>query len=79
MFAPPPPESASNVAVDVLRLSDTSYFVTMIFDTVIDGVRVSVDMIFLLKESGRLTGKRDLLRVLWSPFVVISHQILLRS
>lgn len=75
MFA----ESAPNVTIDVLKLPDQSYFVTTRFVTVIEGVDVSVDMVFLLKECARVKGKRDLLRVLWSPFVVMSHQIILRS
>jgi len=56
-----------------------NYFVTIIFNTVIESVGVSVDMVFLLKENARLTGRQDRLRVLWSPFVVMSHQIILRS
>ena len=56
-----------------------NYFVTIVFYTIIEGVGVSVDMVFLLKDSVRLTGKKDLLRVLWSPFVVISHQIIFRT
>ena len=56
-----------------------NYFATLTFDTVIDDVGVSVDMIFLLKDNTRLTGKQDRLRVLWIPFTVMSHQIILRS
>lgn len=78
VFAPPR-KPTSNITIDALQLPGLSYFITMVFDTIIEDVDVSVDMIFLLKESARLTGKRDLLRVLWSPFVVISHQIILRS
>jgi len=68
-----------DVTIDILRLPDMNYFVTLIFNTVIEGVGMSVDMVFLLKENTRLTGKQDRLRVLWSPFVVMSHQIILRS
>ena len=75
----PPTEPASDVTIDVLQLPDTSYFVTMLFNTVIEGAVVSVDMVFLLKDSARLAGKPDLRRMLWSPFVVMSHQIILRS
>jgi len=75
----PPVEITLDVTIDVLRLTDMNYFVTLIFDTIIDGVGVSVDMVFLLKDNTRLTGKQDLSRVLWTPFVVMSHQIILRS
>ena len=69
-----------DVTIDVLQLPNSmNYFVTMVFDTVIDGVGVSVDMVFLLKDNTRLTGKQDRLRMLWVPFVVMSHQIILRS
>jgi hypothetical protein len=56
-----------------------NYFVTLAFNTVIEGDGVLVDMVLLLKDSTRLTGKQDRLRVLWAPFVVMSHQIILRS
>lgn len=75
----PPAETALDVTIDVLRLPDMNYFATLTFDTVIDDVGVSVDMIFLLKDNTRLTGKQDRLRVLWIPFTVMSHQIILRS
>ena len=73
------PKFPPNVTIDVVRLPDTAYLVTTIFNTTVDDVHVSVDMVFILKESARLTGKRDLLRILWSPFIVVSHQIILRS
>jgi hypothetical protein len=75
----PVPESPLDVTIDILRLSDASYFSTLMFNTTIKGVDVSVDMIFLLKENARLTGKQNRLRMLWSPFVVVSHQIILRA
>jgi hypothetical protein len=78
VFAPPA-ESASNATIDVLQLPDTSYFVTLIFNTMVEGTWLSVDMVFLLKENVRLTGRQDMLRVLWSPFVVMAHQITLRA
>jgi hypothetical protein len=70
---------ALDVTIDVLQLPDMNYFATLIFNTIIDGVNVSVDMVFLLKEDTRLKGKQDRSRVLWAPFVVMSHQIILRS
>lgn len=76
----PPVGIPLDVTIDVLQLPNSmNYFVTMVFDTVIDGVGVSVDMVFLLKDNTRLTGKQDRLRMLWVPFVVMSHQIILRS
>lgn len=71
--------SVLDVTIDILRLPDMSYLVVMAFDTVVEGLSVSVDMVFLLKETARRARRQDLLRVLWSPFVVISHQIVLRS
>ena len=68
-----------DVTIEVLQLPDTNYFMILSFDTVIEGAGVSVDMVFLLKDSTRLSGKLDRLRVLWTPFVVMSHQIILRS
>ena len=68
-----------DVTIDVLRLPCMNYFVTLVFGTVIEGAGVSVDMVFLLKDNTRLTGKQDRLRLLWTPFVVMSHQIILRS
>lgn len=64
--------------MDVLQLPDMNYFVTLTLDTEIDGVEVSVDMVFVLKDSAKLIGRQDLLRVLWAPFVALSHQIILR-
>lgn len=75
----PGPELLLNVAIDVLRLSDMNYFASLTFNTIIEGVSVSVDMAFLLKERARHSAKQDLSRVLWTPFVVMSHQIILRS
>lgn len=75
----PPAETTSDVTIDVLRLPDMNYFVVLAFNTIIEGDGVSVDMVFLLKDNTRLTGKQDRLRVLWAPFVVMSHQIILRS
>jgi hypothetical protein len=75
----PVPESPLDVTIDILRMSDASYFTTLMFNTIIKGVDVSVDMVFLLKENARLTGKQNRLRMLWSPFVVVSHQIILRA
>ena len=68
-----------DVTIDVLRLPGMNYFVTLVFGTIIEGFGVSVDMVFLLKDNTRLTGKQDRLRLLWAPFVVMSHQIILRS
>jgi len=56
-----------------------NYFTTLTFNTIIEGAGVLVEMVFLLKESIRLTGKQDPLRVPWAPYVVMSHQIILRS
>jgi hypothetical protein len=76
----PPTGIPLDVTIDILRLPCMNYyFVTLVFGTVIEGDRVSVDMVFLLKDNTRLTGKKDRLRVLWTPFVVTSHQIILRS
>lgn len=75
----PEAEFALDVTINVLQLSDMNYFATLAFNTIIEGVSVSVDMVFLLKDSTRLSGKQDRLRVLWSPFVIMSHQIVLRS
>jgi len=77
VFAPPT-GIPLDVTIDVLQLPGMNYFVTLVFDTVIEGVDISVDMVFLLKDNTRLTGKQDRLRLLWTPFVVISHQIVLR-
>jgi len=74
----PPAGIPLDVTIDVLRLPGMNYFVTLAFGTVIEGVDISVDMVFLLKDNTRLTGKQDRLRQLWTPFVVISHQIVLR-
>lgn len=75
----PAPGSPLDVTIDILRLSDANYFATLMFNTIIKGVEASVDMIFLLKDSARLTGRENRLRMLWSPFVVVSHQIILRA
>lgn len=56
-----------------------NYFVELAFDTIIEGIGLSVGMVFLLKDNQRLTGKQARSRVLWAPFVVMSHQIILRS
>lgn len=73
----PEEEFVLDATIDILQLADMNYFAVLAFDTIIEGVDVSVDMAFLLKENTRITGKRD--RVLWTPFVVMSHQIVLRS
>ena len=77
----PPAEPASDATIDVVQLPDASYFVIITFDIIIEGVGVSVDMVFLLKENARLTGWQDVSRTssLWAPFVVMAHQITLRS
>ena len=68
-----------DATIDTLQLPDMSYFVALAFNTIIEGIDVSVDMAFLLKENARVTGNQNQLRVLWAPFVVISHQMILRS
>ena len=68
-----------DATIDVLQLPDMNYFATLAFNTIIEGVDVSVDMAFLLKESARITIKRSDSRSLWTPFVMMSHQIILRS
>lgn len=75
------PESGYTLDAEVfaLQLPDTSYFTTLTFNTIVEGASLSVDMVFLLKERTRLSGKQDMSRVLWTPFVVMSHQIILRS
>lgn len=75
----PPTGSALDVTIDILRLPNMNYFAILAFNTIIEDVGVSVDMVFLLKESIRLTGKQDRQVVPWSPYVVMSHQIILRS
>lgn len=74
-----PPESPLDVTIDILQLPDMSYFTTLTFNTIIEGVDVSVDMVFVLKEYARLTGKQVHFRELWTPFVVVSHQMILRD
>lgn len=75
----PPNGIPLDVTIEVLQLSGINYFVTLTFDTIVEGAGVSVDMVFLLKDDPRPTGKQDWSRVLWTPFVVMSHQIILRS
>jgi len=75
----PETEFVLDATIDVLQLPDMNYFAALAFNTIIEGVGVSVDMAFLLKENSRVMGKQDKLRVLWAPFVVMSHQIVLRS
>ena len=64
--------------MDILQLPDMNYFMTLTLDTDIDGVEVSVEMVFVLKDSAKLIGRQDLLRVLWTPVVALSHQIIFR-
>ena len=71
--------SPLDVTIDILQLPDMSYFVALAFNTIIEGVEVSVDMIFLLKDFARLKGKQVQFRELWAPFVVMSHQMILRA
>jgi len=75
----PEPKFVLDATIDVLQLPDMNYFATLAFNTIIEGVDVSVDMAFLLKESARITIKRSESSPIWAPFVVISHQIVLRS
>lgn len=74
----PEAEFVLEATIDVLQLPDMNYFAALAFNTIIEDVDVSVDMAFLLKENARITGRQDR-RVLWAPFVVMSHQIVLRS
>jgi len=69
-----------DVTIDILQLPDKDYFAAISFNTIIERVDVSVDMALLLRENAMIPGKQDRPRVpLWTPFVAVSHQIILRS
>jgi len=73
----PEAEFVLDATIDVLQLPDMNYFAVLAFNTIIKGVDVSVDMAFLLKENVGVAEERE--RTLWTPFAVMSHQIVLRS